>query len=29
VLCVTNDVIWWIPFGLYLHDSWPAFRQDA
>jgi hypothetical protein len=26
VLCVTNDFIWWIPFGLYLHDSWPPFR---
>ena len=29
VLCVTNDVIWWIPFGLYLRDAWPMFRQDA
>ena len=29
VLCVTNDFIWWIPFGVYLHDAWPAFRQDA
>ena len=26
VLCVTNDFIWWIPFALYLHDVWPAFR---
>jgi hypothetical protein len=24
VLCVTNDFIWWLPFGLYLHDAWPA-----
>ena len=24
ILCVTNDVIWWIPFGLYLRDAWPA-----
>lgn len=24
LLCVTNDLIWWIPFALYLHDSWPA-----
>jgi len=24
VLCVTNDLIWWIPFGLYLYDAWPA-----
>jgi hypothetical protein len=22
VLCITNDLIWWIPFGLYLHDAW-------
>jgi hypothetical protein len=25
VLCVTNDLIWWIPFGLYLKDSWRSF----
>jgi hypothetical protein len=24
VLCVTNDLIWWVPFGLYLYDAWPA-----
>ena len=24
VLCLTNDVIWWIPFALYLRDVWPA-----
>ncbi len=24
VLCLTNDLIWWIPFGLYLHDAWPG-----
>jgi hypothetical protein len=29
VLCLTNDVIWWIPFALYLRVAWPAFRQDA
>ena len=29
VLCVTNDVIWWIPFGLYLYDAWPARSCDA
>ena len=23
VLCLTNDFIWWIPFGLYLHDARP------
>jgi hypothetical protein len=26
-LCVTNDAVWWIPFGLYLRDSWPAFAR--
>jgi hypothetical protein len=25
-LCVTNDFLWWIPFGLYLYDAWPWFR---
>jgi hypothetical protein len=23
VLCATNDLIWWIPFGIYLYDAWP------
>jgi hypothetical protein len=27
VLCATNDLIWWLPFSLYLYDSWPAFKQ--
>ena len=27
VLCLTNDLIWWVPFGLYLYDAWPVFRQ--
>jgi hypothetical protein len=27
VLCVTNDLIWWIPFALYLRDSWPRYRD--
>ncbi len=22
-VCVTNDIIWWVPFGLYLYDAWP------
>ena len=26
VLCLTNDFIWWVPFGLYLVDAWPSFR---
>src|ERR1051325_1240777 len=21
VLCVCNDVVWWVPFALYLHDA--------
>lgn len=28
VLCVTNDFIWWVPFGLYLYDAWPFFKND-
>ncbi len=28
VLCLTNDLIWWVPFGLYLRDAWPSFRAD-
>lgn len=28
VLCLTNDLIWWLPFGLYLRDAWPYFRGD-
>ena len=27
-LCLTNDLIWWIPFGLYLKDAWPFFRRE-
>ena len=26
VLCLTNDVIWWIPFAWYLRDAWPPGR---
>src|SRR5438105_3970386 len=28
ILCVTNDLIWWIPFGLYLYDACPSLRRD-
>ncbi len=28
VLCLTNDLIWWLPFGLYLWDAWPLFKSD-
>jgi len=27
VLCLTNDLVWWIPFGLYLKDAWPSWRK--
>ena len=26
LLILTNDLIWWIPFGLYLRDAWPSWR---
>jgi hypothetical protein len=26
VLCASNDLIWWVPFGLYLYDAWPGQR---
>jgi hypothetical protein len=29
VLCLSNDLIWWIPFLLYLYDAWPAFIKDV
>jgi len=28
VLCLTNDVIWWVPFAIYLRDAWPAFMAS-
>lgn len=28
LLCLTNDLIWWVPFGLYLYDAWPKFRNS-
>jgi hypothetical protein len=28
ILCVTNDLIWWVPFTIYLIDAWPG-RQNA
>jgi len=27
VLCLTNDVIWWVPFALYLHDAPLPWRE--
>jgi len=28
VLCLTNDLVWWVPFALYLHDAWPYYRRE-
>jgi hypothetical protein len=28
ILCIPNDLIWWIPFGLYLVDAWPVFKRQ-
>ena len=28
VLIVFNDLVWWVPFGLYLWDAWPSYRRD-
>ena len=25
ILCLTNDLIWWVPFSLYLYDAWPEY----
>ncbi len=27
VLCLTNDFVWWVPFGVYLKDAWPAWAS--
>jgi hypothetical protein len=27
VMCLTNDFVWWVPFGVYLVDAWPAYRD--
>jgi hypothetical protein len=27
VLCLTNDLVWWLPFSLYLKDAWPAWVE--
>jgi hypothetical protein len=28
VLCITNDFVWWVPFGVYLHDAWPFYSAS-
>jgi hypothetical protein len=27
VLCLTNDLVWWLPFALYLWDAWPSSER--
>jgi hypothetical protein len=27
ILCLTNDLIWWVPFAMYLRDAWKPFRE--
>jgi hypothetical protein len=29
ILCVTNDVIWWIPFAIYLYDARKFFSATS
>jgi hypothetical protein len=29
ILCLTNDLIWWVPFALYLYDAWPVARKET
>jgi hypothetical protein len=28
IVNVTNDLLWWAPFTLYLRDTWPVFLRD-
>lgn len=28
ILVATNDLVWWLPFALYLRDAFPAYRAD-
>ncbi len=28
MITVTNDLLWWAPFTLYLRDTWPVFLRD-
>lgn len=28
ILILTNDLIWWGPFAIYLRDAWPAWRAS-
>ncbi|MGL5819516.1 MAG: hypothetical protein ACRCYR_18280 [Phycicoccus sp.] len=26
ILVLTNDLVWWVPFAVYLVDAWPGYR---
>lgn len=26
IMCLTNDLIWLLPFAIYLVDAWPSYR---
>lgn len=28
ILCLTNDLIWWIPFSIYLFDAFPFWSAE-
>src|SRR5262249_37668314 len=28
VLCLPNDLVWWVPFGVYAVDAWPFYVRD-
>ena len=28
VLCLTNDLVWWLPFSVYVFDAWPFYLRD-
>lgn len=29
IILLTNDLLWWIPFALYLRDAWPHWRTQT
>jgi len=28
VLCLLNDLVWWVPFSVYALDAWPFYVRD-
>ena len=28
VLCLSNDLIWWLPFSVYIRDAFPSYVRD-